>query len=294
MTRLDPAAVKDLVRLPAVLSVPGDTLTGAAWSRKRINPLRALGLAGSSSFIYLGGMALNDYADREIDAVERPQRPIPSGRIEASTALRIAQVLTAGGVALAGLAGGKRSFLVASALAAEVWSYDLYAKNSDYGPLSMAACRSLDVMLGTSRGGIRRSLVPALVIGAHTYNVTNVSRQETTGGDPEVVTRALVRTQALAGIVTYLIGTTRRRKPIAKLLGIKSLGMYVLPIADAAQVAVDEPTPENTQRFVGTGVLGVVPLQAALINAAGRSAIAGAIATLWPLAKTLSHKRSVT
>src|SRR5688572_18375065 len=38
------------------------------------------------SLFYIGGMALNDLIDREIDLVERPQRPIPSG------ALSIAEV----------------------------------------------------------------------------------------------------------------------------------------------------------------------------------------------------------
>ena len=35
----------------------------------------------------MAGMALNDYADREIDAVERPGRPIPSGRVTPEFAL---------------------------------------------------------------------------------------------------------------------------------------------------------------------------------------------------------------
>lgn len=38
------------------------------------------------SLLYVGGMILNDYLDRSVDAEERPGRPIPSGRIQASTA----------------------------------------------------------------------------------------------------------------------------------------------------------------------------------------------------------------
>ena len=73
------------MRLPAVLSVPGDVLVGVAASGQLGNVGRTARLVGSSSLMYLAGMALNDYADREIDAVERPSRPIPSGRISPSS-----------------------------------------------------------------------------------------------------------------------------------------------------------------------------------------------------------------
>ena len=35
------------------------------------------------SLFYVGGMYLNDYFDRAIDARERPERPIPAGDISA-------------------------------------------------------------------------------------------------------------------------------------------------------------------------------------------------------------------
>ena len=35
------------------------------------------------TFFYLGGMYLNDAFDAEIDAAERPERPIPSGQVSA-------------------------------------------------------------------------------------------------------------------------------------------------------------------------------------------------------------------
>ena len=72
-----PADVAELVRLPAVLSVPGDVLVGAAASGQVRDVPRTAGLVAASSCLYLAGMALNDYADREIDAVERPGRPDP-------------------------------------------------------------------------------------------------------------------------------------------------------------------------------------------------------------------------
>ncbi len=55
----------------------------------------------AAALIAAGGNAINDYFDREIDRINRPERPIPSGRITAAMALRMAQVVFVLGVVLA-------------------------------------------------------------------------------------------------------------------------------------------------------------------------------------------------
>src|SRR3954469_21075139 len=122
------ADLAELVRLPAVLSVPGDVLVGAAASGQLGRVGRTTGLVASSSLMYLAGMALNDYADRDVDAVERPARPIPSGRVSPAFALGLAGALTAGAGLLAVAADGPRALAVAAPLAAAVWGYDLVLK----------------------------------------------------------------------------------------------------------------------------------------------------------------------
>jgi len=74
-------------------------------------------LAGESDFeaaalIFLAvflvtgaGNAVNDYYDREIDAVNRPGRPIPSKRISATAAFNYSLALFMAGIILAGLVG---------------------------------------------------------------------------------------------------------------------------------------------------------------------------------------------
>jgi geranylgeranylglycerol-phosphate geranylgeranyltransferase len=53
----------------------------------------------AAAFISAGGNALNDYSDRETDRINRPNRPIPSGRITPPEALITAQVLMMTGIA---------------------------------------------------------------------------------------------------------------------------------------------------------------------------------------------------
>ncbi|MFJ7189948.1 SCO3242 family prenyltransferase [Streptomyces bacillaris] len=214
-------AWSELFRVSALFSVPGDALAGAAAVGR--GPGRGTAFAvGASLCLYEAGMALNDWADREEDAVDRPHRPIPSGRVSPAAALGAAGVLTAAGLALAARAG-RPALAVATGLAATVWAYDLRLKHTKAGPAAMAAARSLDLLLGatataagsgtaaTARGGadnvaariafVRGPLPAALALGAHTYGVTAVSRHEAQGGSTAVPLAVLATTAALGTAV---------------------------------------------------------------------------------------------
>lgn len=63
-------------------------------------------IAGLSVFIICGaGNVINDYYDREIDAENKPGRPIPSGEISAENALRLSSALFVAGNALSAVLG---------------------------------------------------------------------------------------------------------------------------------------------------------------------------------------------
>ncbi|MCX4237520.1 UbiA family prenyltransferase [Streptomyces sp. A15ISP2-DRY2] len=201
----------ELLRLPALFTVPGDALAGAAAAGVRPNS-RTLLAIGSSLCLYEAGMALNDWADRAEDAVDRPHRPLPSGRVKPAAALAAAGGLTLAGLALASRAG-RRPLAVAGALAATVWSYDLVLKHTPAGPPAMAAARGLDLLLGgVASGGDTRKAVPsALTLATHTLAVTTVSRHETQGGSPWAPLTALATTTALTWSLTRDNGTRDTR-----------------------------------------------------------------------------------
>ncbi|MFF3323612.1 UbiA family prenyltransferase [Streptomyces sp. NPDC002889] len=148
----------ELLRVSALFTVPGDALAGAAAVGLRPNRGTALAV-GASLCLYEAGMALNDWSDRGEDAVDRPHRPIPSGRITPGAALAASAALTAAGLALAARAG-RPALAVATALSATVWSYDLHLKHTEAGPVAMATARGLDLLLGataTVSGPARRA-----------------------------------------------------------------------------------------------------------------------------------------
>ncbi|HVQ95759.1 MAG TPA: UbiA family prenyltransferase [Mycobacteriales bacterium] len=282
--------VAELVRLPAVLSVPGDVLVGAAsagWPFGR----RTLGLAAASGCLYWAGMALNDWADRDEDAVDRPGRPIPSGRVRPGFALGLASGLTAAGVTLAAVSGGRRALRVAAPLAGTIWAYDLGAKATRAGPLVMAAARGLDVLLGA---GGRVSAWPAAgTVAGHIAAVTTLSRVETTGG-PAAARAARAALAGTALVTAASLAVARRKSTVDGRLPAGLLAGYPAAVSGAQLAAARDPSPATVQRAVGAGILGLIPLQAGLLAAAGSPRLGGALGTLWPLARRLSRRMSPT
>ncbi|GIH09043.1 hypothetical protein Rhe02_71100 [Rhizocola hellebori] len=193
---MTPSDFADLVRAPAALSVPGDAIAGA--SAAQALGAKTAGIAAASVCLYWAGMAANDWADRELDATERPERPIPSGRVSPRAALAVAGGLTAAGLALAGFSGGRKTAVLATGLAAAIWTYDVKWKNTGAGPAGMALCRGLDVLMGASTGSIRKAVRPAAIVAAHTYAVTALSRREVHGADRTLPLATLTATALIA------------------------------------------------------------------------------------------------
>jgi len=273
----------ELVRAPAAFTVPGDTLAGAAAAGRR----PALGLAASSVCLYWAGMALNDYADREVDAKERPQRPIPSGRVSPAVAFGLAAGLTGAGVALAGLAGGAGAVAIAVPLAGVIWAYDLELKSTPIGPLAMAAARTLDVLMGAGIRGIPRAAPTAVTIGAHTAAITALSRREVEGASPALPAGMLAAT---VGISAATCARLRSNRVAATAL----LGAYVVSVGQADIAAMRDPAPNQMQRAVGAGILGMMPLQATLAAGSGALRSALSVAAAFPLARRLSRRVATT
>ncbi len=261
----------DLVRAPAVLSVVGDTLAGAAAAGHALTPRRAL-LPVASACLYAGGMALNDYADRHLDALERPERPIPSGRVTEQRALQVAVGLTAAGVGLAAAGGGRRALAVALPLAASVWTYDTIAKERPVGPVVMAACRGLDVLMGAGVGHLRAALPAAAGMAVHTAGVTLVSRGEVHGTTSSLATTVAAAT-AVGGVSVGVGALRHRRGPgtgpasgrraVTAVVGAVAAGAYLATCLPRQVDAAITPSAPNAFAATKAGIRAMLPLQAA-------------------------------
>ncbi|AKZ53235.1 putative transferase [Streptomyces ambofaciens ATCC 23877] len=290
----------ELLRAPALFTVPGDVLAGAAATGRP--PTRRTALAaGASLCLYEAGMALNDWADRTEDAAVRPHRPLPSGRIRPGAALAAAGALSAAGLALAACAG-RRTLALAVPLTATVWAYDLGLKHTPAGPPAMATARALDLLLGAAAttGTPRPALAPATVLAAHTLTVTLVSRREAEGGSSAAPLAALAAAGALTAVLAgrrptgTLLGRHRPTPAPADALRTALAASYATAYARPLAHAVLNPSPQLTQRAVGGGIRATIAVQGALAARAGAPATAVLTAALAPLAARLARKVSTT
>jgi 4-hydroxybenzoate polyprenyltransferase len=172
-----------LLRLGRVSNLPtvwtnvlaGTVLAGGEW-----RTLRTLVALIAMSLFYIGGMYLNDYFDRSIDARERPERPIPAGDISAVAVRAIGFALLAGAVALM-LAAGTAAAVTGLLLALCIVGYDLHHKGVALAPAGMGACRAL-VYCGAAAaavGNISATVaIAAVAAAAYVAGLTYAARQE--------------------------------------------------------------------------------------------------------------------
>ncbi len=104
---------------------------------------KLVGLAGTMSLFYVAGMFLNDAFDREIDAKERPERPIPAGQVSAREVFSVGFGALGGGVGLLYWQAGALAALFGALLAGNIVLYDAWHKKNALSPVLMGGCRVL-------------------------------------------------------------------------------------------------------------------------------------------------------
>jgi 4-hydroxybenzoate polyprenyltransferase len=232
-------------------------------------------------------MALNDAWDAPLDTLERPERPIPSGRITRATAFWIAGACFVLCVALAALAG-RRTLFVALLLVAAIVVYDGFAKVSSAGPASMALCRGLNVGLGVAAGAVGlTSIGPAAVLFSYVLVITVVSRFEVMEAPVSIVRGAAVAFAALLALSAVLLIAWWGRPGGAGLVFLALLGLWLaLPL----RAALAEPVPRRIIGVIKASVLGIIFLDAAFAGAAHGVALGLLVAALFIPAWVLGRR----
>src|SRR3954447_19425122 len=172
-----------LLRLGRVSNLPTvwtNVIAAAAIANAAANIVDVALVGLAMTAFYVGGMYLNDFFDRDIDARERPGRPIDAGEIRAGTAAGIGFGLLATGIVL--MSGfGLAAVIWAALLAAMIVLYDLWHKGNPLGPLIMGGCRAL-VYIATAAAvadrGSQAIVVGAIALASHVAGITYAARQE--------------------------------------------------------------------------------------------------------------------
>jgi 4-hydroxybenzoate polyprenyltransferase len=284
-------AYLELLRPANVVTALGDVLAGFAIAGLR-HPERLPWLLLSSCCLYAGGVVLNDVFDRDLDRIERPERPIPSGRVSTRNAAALGGGLLVAGVAAAMIAtpaaGG-----VALAIAAAVLLYDAWGKRqAPIAPLNMAMCRALNLMLGVAAapaalaGAWPVAAVPLLYI----YAITVLSRGEVHGGSTRTTSSALIILVASIGALVLVIMRVADGAVPAVVLAAALTWRVLPPFVTARR----HPTPGAIRTAVKRGILSLVLVDAAIAAAFAGPVFAAVILATGLVAGWLARMFAVT
>lgn len=279
-----------LMRFPAVFTAMADICLGFslnhAWDESLSKwPWLDFGLLLlASSCLYLAGMVLNDLFDRKVDAVERPQRPIPSGRVPARNAAVLGGMLMLAGLGAAGTVG-LVAIAVAGALAVMILAYDVVLKKTPLGPVAMGGCRSLNILLGAAavpssyafRATCAYHWPVAVAMGVYVAGLTWFARHETgTARQSRLLGPLVVINAGLAGLIGYVL---TRTGAVGESSVALALAVVVLVLNRRVVSTILKPSPETMQATVKTLIMTLVVLDATLVFYKTGSSVA-AMATI--------------
>ena len=274
-----------LLRLPNHATAVADVLAGfliVSQARTIDWPAPALWWAILASLgFYAAGMVLNDVFDLTIDREERPERPLPSGRISVRSAVAVGNVLMAvGSVAACVTAFAAQNpwpALVGALLTAAVWIYNRHAKSTSLGPAVMGSCRAFNWLLGmTAAGGPHAPYEWLLPVGMGVYvmGITVYARdeaEESRSGRLAAGVAIMLVGLATAGLFPWLAG---RAGGVGAWLTETKLsnwlllwGMLTASILLRAVLGIFDPASGRVQQAVGNAIMAIITLDAVLVLA---------------------------
>jgi heme O synthase-like polyprenyltransferase len=279
-----------LGRISNLPTVWTNVLVGVVIAGGAVTDARVLLLVLAFSLFYIAGMYLNDYFDREIDARERPERPIPSGRVSAATVSAAGFAMLVLGALVLVLVGWShhgteawRPALAGAALAAAIVYYDWHHKRNPLSPVWMGVCRML-VYLGAGLAVASQTSLDLWCAGGvllcYLIGLTYIAKQETLG---EV--RNLWPLAFLAVPVGYGV-TVALESAVGAVLFLAFLVWMCVALG-----FLWRRRPGDVPRAVVGLIAGIALLDAVLIAGAGAAGVAWLAALAFPL--TLAFQRLV-
>jgi geranylgeranylglycerol-phosphate geranylgeranyltransferase len=220
-----PAGLLRLTRPVNCVMMGFAVIVGAALATKNISiiPWQALLYGFTTGFMLTAAsMTINDYYDREIDTVNEPHRPIPSGAVKPKEALAFAFTLTAIGF-IAALLTSLYSFITAIIAWLVFVAYTTAGKRSGLpGNFLVSICVAIPLVYGSIVATNAVQLNVALF--ALIAFLANTGREITKGivdakGDQSVHVKTLAvrygeKSASLAAATFYLIAVLLSPVPV--------------------------------------------------------------------------------
>ena len=261
-------AYLQLMRPANIITAWADILLGYAAAGAftiGANPLNFETLAWlilATTGLYGGGVVFNDVCDAQLDAVERPERPLPSGRASLVEAISLGTILLLSGIFAAAMVSNL-SAILAVIIAITALVYDKWGKHQTFfGPVNMGVCRGGNLLLGVSAIPQAVSdrwylaLIPIIYIAA----ITAISQGEVQGGKKITGFTAI----AFIGIVIAIILGLGLLPEYSLLITLPFLGLFIALVLPPFLKAAFNPNAQLIQMAVKAGILCLIILDATI------------------------------
>jgi len=280
-----------LTRPANLVTAVADILAGMAIAQFTFSDFSPIPLIISTLGLYGGGVIMNDVFDAKLDSVERPERPIPSGKVPLRSAAMMGISLLFFGI----LAAASYSFisgLIAITVALLTVIYNRFAKHHTVlGPVTMGMCRGGNLILGMSviPGSIEKwgliALLPIAYIGA----ITLISQDEVHGGKRRTLYVAAVLYLIVLTVQLFVSQTQGNL-----LLTIPFVLLHAWLIGRPLWNAIQNPVGPMIGKAVKAGVISLIVMNASWCMAFGLWPVALAVLLLLPLSMMLAKAFAVT
>ncbi len=281
-----------LFRAPNLFTVPGDPIAGYLIANSGFFDISLVFVAMASLAFYGAGLLLNDLIDLREDSAERPNRPLPSGRVAPATVRRVLWTLFGVGLLMLTATGSALSLCAGVATVVAVWSYNTLTKRLPVlGALNMGACRTLSMLIGALAGPSPSAFLIATLIavssGLFIAAVTHLARFETQQTLPWIPRFFPV----LALVPGVLIGVQNARYSPDKTPAVWLFALTVGGGLVLLQKLLRKPTP--LPPLIGAHIRLLLPFQAAACWFGASQSVgplcAVALLALWPVSRLVSR-----
>lgn len=286
----------ELIRFPNIFTVPGDVLAGyvITW------PLRTGGWSDLFAamlaviFLYLAGLIINDLVDVQRDRQERPDRPLPSGRVRVNSARMLAAGFMTAALVL--LASRTMDMLFSGiVLGCLIFIYNMWARCSRWtGAIIMGLCRAASVGMGVvsaSVDGLTEFLSVGVMIWWAIYigSVSWLAAREVEEGAYGRERWWPLLIIAVGGtIIMYLSGSDNGQSTARSVMAFAFAGL----IAWQSGIRLQMKAPHYHAPVMGWLISALIPMQAGMVVLFGREPwmLLAALLILfgWPLHRWLT------
>jgi len=263
-----------LIRLPAMFTVCSNVIAAhliavVYWSGVGVGIVQSTTLLLTmlaSLCLYHGGMVLNDCCDYDIDRHERPERPLPSGKVKRKTAWLIAFTMLLLGFIFAALISFQTA-TISAILVVAIIAYDGGPRQGWRAAINMGICRYLNWLMAISAIGLNweLALLPIPIL-CYVTALTRISQDEVQATSPTMILKAagLILAGSCCWLAWFIFGLFNYHLALIALvavlilLALRFLSLY------------RDYNPDSVKSIVSTLLFGIIPLDALLLLSSGQ------------------------